>query len=146
MEKKRILFVCQHNSARSQIAEAFMKQMAEDRFEAESAGLEPGILNPLAIEVMREVGIDISGNRTKGIQELVGKGRVYDYIIMVCDAKAGMCPVFPASPDTKILHWSFEDPSSFEGTNEEKTGKTRKIRDAIRNRITDFIKEIPKED
>src|SRR3990167_1894983 len=96
MDKKRVLFICVHNSARSQMAEAFLNQMAGDRFEVESAGLEPGKLNPLAIEVMKEAGIDISQNKTKSVFDFYGAGKKYDYVITVCDeSQSGQCPVFP---------------------------------------------------
>lgn len=139
MQKKRVLFVCIHNSARSQMAEAFLNNMVGDRFEAESAGIEPGALNPIAVEVMKEVGIDISQNKTKGVFEFVKKGKLFHYVITVCDeASAKGCPVFPGL--AKRLHWSFHDPSTFEGTYEERLEKTRKVRDEIKNRIIEWLK------
>lgn len=139
MQKKRVLFVCIHNSARSQMAEAFLNNMAGDRFEAESAGIEPDVLNPLAVEVMKEVGIDISQNKTKGVFEFVKKGKLFQYVITVCDeASAKGCPVFPGL--AKRLHWSFHDPSTFEGTYEERLEETRKVRDEIKNRISEWLK------
>jgi arsenate reductase len=141
MGKKKVLFVCIHNSARSQMAEAFLNLMAGDRFEAESAGLEPGTLNPLAVEVMKEIGIDISGNRTKGVFEFIKAGKLFNYVITVCDETSGSrCPIFPGY--AKRLHWSFKDPSSFEGPCEERLSKTREIRDEIRTRIEGWIKEV----
>lgn len=138
MQKKRVLFVCIHNSARSQMAEAFLNNMAGDRFEAESAGIEPGALNPLAVEVMKEVGIDILQNKTKGVFEFVKKGKLFHYVITVCDeASAKGCPAFPGL--AKRLHWSFHDPSTFEGTYEERLEKTRKVRDEIKNRISEWL-------
>ncbi|MDD5668507.1 MAG: arsenate reductase ArsC, partial [Candidatus Omnitrophica bacterium] len=102
MDKKKILFICVHNSARSQMAEAFLKQKAGDRFEVESAGLEPGELNPLAIEVMREIGIDISQNKTKNVFDFYRQGKHYDFIITVCDeSQAQRCPVFPGTYATR---------------------------------------------
>lgn len=96
MTKKRVLFVCVHNSARSQMAEAFLNNLGGDRFEAVSAGLEPGTLNPLVVEVMKEAGIDISQNRTKSVFDLFKKGELFSYVITVCDeASAQRCPVFP---------------------------------------------------
>src|SRR3990167_5775132 len=96
MDKKRVLFVCVHNSARSQMAEAFLKQLAGDRLEAESAGLEPGKLNPVVVETMKEVGIDISQNKTKSVFNFYKQGKQYDYVITVCDeSQSGQCPVFP---------------------------------------------------
>ena len=142
MVKEKVLFVCSHNSARSQMAEAFLKQIAGDRFEVESAGLEPGKLNPLAIEVMKEVGIDISQNKTKSVFDFYKQGKQYDYVVTVCDeSQKGLCPVFPGTAATKRMHWSFDDPSSFQGTLKEKTEKTREVRDKIKHRIIEWLKE-----
>ncbi len=138
-KKTKVLFVCSHNSARSQMAEAFLNRLAHDRFEAESAGIEPGELNPLAVEVMREVGIDIARNRTKSVVDLHRENRQYHYVITVCDAAAGVCPVFPGF--TTTAHWPFDDPAGFTGTDAEKLEKTRRVRDAIRKRIETFIRE-----
>ncbi len=130
-EKIKVLFVCVHNSARSQMAEAFLKHCGGERFEVESAGLSPGTLNPLAVEVMKEEGFDISTNQTKGVFDFVTSGRTFHYVITVCDhATAQACPVFPGI--AKRLHWSFEDPSSFIGTHQEKLFKTREVRDQIK--------------
>ena len=138
--KKRVLFVCVHNSARSQIAEAFLKHLAPDEFEAESAGLEPGTLNPLAVEVMKEAGIDISRNKTKSVFDFFKQGKLYAYVITVCDeSQSQRCPVFGGV--AKRLHWSFRDPAAFEGTWKERMEKTRRVRDEIRQKITGFIKE-----
>ncbi|KAA0892116.1 arsenate reductase ArsC [Oryzomonas rubra] len=132
MEKKiKVLFVCVHNSARSQMAEAFLNHLAGDRFEAQSAGLEPGTLNPLAVEAMVEVGIDISANQTKGVFDFFKGGMLFDYVVTVCDdAGAGRCPVFPGI--TRRLHWGFEDPAALEGTHEQKLAEVRRIRDAVK--------------
>ncbi len=106
------------------MAEAFLNLLAGDRFEAESAGLEPGSLTPLAVEVMKEIGIDISGNRTKGVFEFIKAGRLFNYVITVCDETSSQrCPIFPGY--TKRLQWNFPDPSSLEGTQEEKLKQTR---------------------
>ncbi len=141
-DKKRVLFVCVHNSARSQMAEAFLNTLAGDRFEAMSAGLEPGTLNPLVVDVMKEVGIDISRNQTKSAFDLFKKGELYSYVITVCDAaSAEMCPLFPGLLTAQI-HWSFADPSSFTGTHEEKLAQTRAVRDAIKTKIEEWLKEI----
>jgi arsenate reductase (thioredoxin) len=138
MEKNRVLFVCIHNSARSQMAEAFLNSLAGGRFEAKSAGLEPGKLNPVAVEVMREIGIDISGNKTKSVFDFYKKGEKFDYVVTVCDAAASeRCPVFPGA--RKTMHWGFPDPSGLTGTNEEKLQKTREIRDLIKKKIEGFI-------
>ncbi len=140
MDKKKVLFVCVHNSARSQMAEAFLNILGGDRFEAESAGLEPGILNPLAIEVMKEAGIDISKNKTKGVFELFKKGKLFHYVITVCNrANAEKCPVFPGV--TKKVDWTFEDPSSFTGDYEERLAKTREVRDKIKMKIEEWFQE-----
>ena len=141
MRKKRVLFVCVHNSARSQMAEAFLNNLAGDRFEAVSAGLEPGTLNPLAVEVMKEVGIDISQNRTKSVFDLYKKGELFSYVITVCDAaSAGRCPIFPGLL-TARTDWSFADPSAFTGTFEERLAQTRQVRDAIKAKIKEWLKE-----
>jgi arsenate reductase (thioredoxin) len=138
MSKPKVLFVCVHNSARSQIAEAWLNVLAGERFEARSAGLEPGVMNPLVVRVMSEEGIDISGNRTKGVYEFFKAGMLFAWVITVCDETAAeRCPIFPGA--TKRLHWSFPDPSQLEGTEEEKLAALRKIRDAIRVRIKDWI-------
>jgi len=139
MTKKRVLFICVHNSARSQMAEALLKHLAGDRFEVESAGLEPGKLNLLAVEAMKEIGIDISQNKTKSIFNFYKQGKRYDYVITVCDeSQSEACPIFPNA--LAKLHWSFEDPSKFVGTNEEKLAKTRVVREAIRKKISEWIK------
>ncbi|MCX7965320.1 MAG: arsenate reductase ArsC [Syntrophorhabdaceae bacterium] len=137
---EKVLFVCVHNSARSQMAEALMNHLCGDRFIAESAGLEPGVLNPLAVDVMAEVGIDISKNNTKSVFDFYKKGRLYSYVITVCDeASAEQCPIFPGV--TKRLHWSFEDPSKFTGTYEERLEKTRAVRDKIKEKILEFCEK-----
>jgi len=140
MEKFKVLFLCVHNSARSQMAEAFLNQFAGDIFKAESAGLEPGILNPLVVEVMQEIGIDISVNQTRSAFDLFKQGLTFNYVITVCDAaNAERCPIFPGV--AKRLSWSFEDPSSFAGTHEEKLIKTRLVRDKIKSEVEKFAKE-----
>jgi arsenate reductase len=140
MEKKKVLFVCIHNSARSQMAEALLNTLGADRFEAESAGLEPGTLNPLAVEAMKEIGIDISRNSTKGVFDFIRQGRLFHYVITVCDETSGQrCPVFPGH--AKRLHWDFPDPSALEGTHEKKLKETEKIRDAIKAKIETWIRE-----
>jgi len=127
MIKQKVLFICVHNSARSQMAEAFLKQFAGDKFEVESAGLEPGTLNPLAVEVMKEAGIDI-----------YRQGREYDYVITVCDeSQSARCPVFPGGG--RRLHWGFDDPSGFAGSPQEKLEKTRAVRELIKKEIQKFL-------
>ena len=138
MNKKSVLFVCVHNSARSQMAEAFLKQMAGDRFEVESAGLEPGRLNPLVVEVMREVGIDISQNQTKSVYDFYKQGKEYDYVVTVCDeSQSGACPVFPGKGER--LHWGFDDPAGFGGGYEERLAKTRTVRDRIKKKLVEWL-------
>ena len=140
MKKDKVLFVCVHNSARSQMAEAFLNQIAGDRFEARSAGLEPGILNPLAVEVMLEQGIDISANHTKDVFEMYKKGDIYSFVITVCDGvNAERCPIFPGI--VSRLHWSFNDPAALHGSLEEKLEAAREIRDQIRTAVSRFIME-----
>ena len=139
--KIKVLFVCIHNSARSQMAEAFLNQLAGDKFIAESAGFEPRVINPIVIEAMKESGIDISGNNTNKVFDFFKQGRFYNYVITVCDeSQAERCPIFPGV--LKTIHWSFEDPSQFTGTFEEKLEKTRIVRDKIKMQIEQFIKEV----
>jgi arsenate reductase len=141
MEKMKVLFICIHNSARSQMAEAFLNELGGDRFQVESAGFEPGILNPLVIEAMLEIGIDISMKQTKEIFDLYRQGRSYSFVISVCDqAHAEKCPIFPGL--SKKLIWSFDDPSSFTGSKEEKMEKIRIVRDNIKSEIAVFIKTV----
>ncbi len=138
---KDVLFVCRQNTARSQMAEALLNHMAPERFHAESAGLEAGdAVNPLAVEVLREVGLDISRNRTKGVFDLFLLDKTYNFVVTVCDqTSAERCPIFPGK--SRRLHWNFPDPSSFTGSHEEKLAKTREVRDAIRKQLSEFIKE-----
>ncbi len=135
MPKERVLFVCIHNSARSQMAEAWLNHLCGDYFEAHSAGLEPGVLNPLAVEVMKEVGINISHKKTQAVFDLFKRGEHFSYVVTVCDeASAERCPIFPGS--AQRLHWSFPDPSKVIGsTKEEKLTQIRPIRDAIKRQI-----------
>jgi len=138
--KKRVLFICIHNSARSQIAEAFLKQIAPDRFEVASSGLEPGKLNPLAVKAMREAGIDISRNTTQSVFDLFKSGKRFQYVISVCDdASAERCPIFPGV--TTRMSWSFADPSAFTGTEQERLAQTIRVRDEIRERIRRWVEE-----
>src|SRR3989338_4764502 len=119
MKKKRVLFVCIHNSARSQMAEELLRKMAGDQFDVRSAGIEPGRLNPWVVEVLQEDGIDISQKATKSVQEVLKKDGPFDYVVTVCDeASAERCPV--VSGATQRLHWSFRDPSQFQGTDQDK--------------------------
>ena len=141
MSKIKVLFLCIHNSARSQMAEAYLNKFGDENFIVESAGLEAGKLNPLAVEVMKEDNIDISGNQTKDVFKFFREGRVYNYVITVCDeASASQCPVFPGVH--KKMNWSFKDPSSLSGSYEEKLVVTREVRDQIKNVVQNFIKQI----
>lgn len=141
MEKKRVLFLCVHNSARSQMAEAFLKKYAPESFEPVSAGLEPGKLNMNVVEAMKEVGIDISNNITKSVFDLYKNGEIFSYVVTVCSKEAAeKCPFFPGV--SKRLHWPFDDPSSFTGSKEEIMSKTRKVRDDIELKIREFVDHI----
>lgn len=138
MPKLNVLFVCLHNSARSQMAEAFLNSLAGDKFFAESAGLEAGTINPYVVQVMKEVGIDISQNKTDSVFEFFKQGRLYAYVIAVCDAaSAERCPIFPGVCNR--LNWSFPNPAEFKGTDEEILAETRKVRDMIKTEIEKFI-------
>ncbi len=138
MIKQKILFVCIHNSARSQMAEELLRKLGGDRFEVESAGIEPGVLNPVVIEVLREIGIDITNKKTQSVLDCIKNGKLYNYVITVCDeASAERCPIFPGS--AKRLHWGFTDPSKFEGTWEEKVSKTRVVREQIKQKIEEWL-------
>ena len=140
MEKEKVLFVCIHNSARSQMAEAILNLLAGDRFIAESAGLELGKLNPLAVEAMKDMGIDISEKKTQDVFDLYKQGRRFNYVITVCDEASGeRCPLFPGI--SKKLHWSFPDPSTLQGTMEENLIKTIEIRNQIKNQIVKWLTE-----
>lgn len=135
-----ILFVCIHNSARSQMAEAFLNKYGKDRFQAESAGIEPGKLNPNVIRVMQEVGIDLTKKGTQGVFDLFREGKLFKAVITVCDAaSAERCPIFPGP--VKRVAWSFADPSSFKGTPEETLDFTRKLRDEIEKTIIGFVEQ-----
>ena len=139
--KTKVLFVCIHNSARSQMAEAFMNSLGEGLFEAESAGITPGQLNQNVVQVMKEVGIDISHNTTKDVFAFFKQGKLFNYVITVCDeASAERCPIFPGA--THRLHWSFPDPSSFIGTPAEVLTRTRDVRDQIRGHVVNWLESM----
>lgn len=140
----KVLFVCIHNSARSQMAEELLKKYGGESFNVRSAGLEPGILNPLAIEVLKEEGINIAGKKTQSVFDLFKAGNLFHYVITVCDeGNSQRCPVFPGQ--TNRLHWSFKDPSILIGTDEEKLAQTRMIKEEIKQKILAFIETINKE-
>jgi arsenate reductase len=141
MKKTRVLFICVHNSARSQMAETFLNDLAGDRVHVESAGLDPSKLNPLVVDVMKEKGFDLSKNRANSVFDFYREGRLYDYVITVCDESAEeRCPIFPGI--LTRLHWPFPDPAKLEGTYEERLDGTRKIRDAIKSRIWDWLTDL----
>lgn len=140
-EKKRVLILCTGNSARSQMAEGLLRHDAGDRFEVVSAGVEPSHVRPHAIEVMREVGIDISKHRSKSVNEFTGED--FDYVITVCDNANERCPLFPGN--TRRIHWSFDDPAEAEGEEPEKLAVFRRVRDEIRDRLRAFAAITSKE-
>ena len=139
--KKKVLFICAQNSARSQIAAALLNEMCGDYFEAHSAGLEPGALNPFAVEALQELGIDISRNKTQSVFDVWKSARhIFTYAITVCsESEAEACPIFAGV--TTRLHWSFDDPSKFTGTHEERVAGTCRIRDQIGAKIDSFCEE-----
>jgi arsenate reductase len=141
-KRKRLLFLCTGNSARSQMAEGLLRHQAGDQFEVFSAGTQPSQVRPEAIAVMNEIGIDISVHRSKSIDEFRGDefiGQELDTVVTVCDNARESCPVFPGQ--TQLLHWSFEDPAAVEGTEEQRKDAFRKIRDRIHGRIMVFLGE-----
>jgi arsenate reductase len=135
--KNKILFICVHNSARSQMAEAFVNQLCGHEFEARSAGLQPGKLNPIVIEALQELGIDISGKPTQSVDDVIRSGQPFSHIVTVCsEAEAEGCPYFPGA--AQRLHWPFPDPSKLTGSHDEKLAGVRKIRDEIRRQVEAF--------
>ena len=136
--KPRVLILCTGNSARSQMAEGFLRHMGGTRFEAFSAGTKPVGLNPLAIEAMREIGIDISTQRSKSVAELAGQE--FATVITVCDNAAEQCPIFPGAPQR--VHWNLPDPAAVSGTEEEKLGAFRSVRDELERRILSFVNSV----
>ena len=135
MVKKRVLVLCTGNSCRSQMAEGFLRHLGGDRFEVFSAGIKPTEVNPLAIKVMAEVGIDISSHRSKSAMEFIRQQ--FDYVITVCDNAKQTCPVFPGK--YKKIHWDLEDPAEASGSEEDRLVVFRKIRDQIKNNISEFL-------
>jgi arsenate reductase (thioredoxin) len=130
-KRSRVLFLCTHNSARSQMAEGLLRHLAGERFEAHSAGTEATLVRPLAIRAMEEIDIDISGQESKTLDGYLDQP--FDYVITVCDDANEACPVFPGARNR--LHWSFEDPSQAEGSEDERLAVFRRVRDEIRVRI-----------
>lgn len=133
--KLRVLFLCTHNSARSQMAEGLLRWLGGERFEAASAGVEPGTLHPLAVRVMAEIGVDLSAHQAKGVDGLLD--REFDYVITVCDAAAERCPVFPGG--ARRLHWSVEDPAKAHGPEADRLAAFRAARDALRAHVEAFV-------
>jgi arsenate reductase len=137
MIKPKVLFVCTANSCRSQMAEGFLRHHAGDRFAVYSAGAKPGKLNPSAVEVMKELGIDISGQRSKDVAEFLGQP--FHYVVRVCDKVRDLCPVFPGA--VWYLDWSIEDPAAAEGSQAQRMNVFRRVRDEIEARVLDFVAE-----
>ena len=133
-DRKRVLILCTGNSARSQMAEGILRDMAGDDFEVASAGVAPNHVRPEAITVMGELGIDISGHRSKSVDEFMGQQ--FDYVITVCDNANEQCPVFPGK--TERIHWSFEDPAAAPGDEPARLAVFRRVRDEIRQRLQEF--------
>ena len=142
MEKPRVLFLCTGNSARSQMAEAFLRKYGGDQFEVHSAGLDPTVINPYTVKVLEEIGIDTSDQYAKSLETYLGKVH-FSYLITVCSNAEERCPIFPGM-GTRI-HWPFEDPAAFQGTDEEKTEKFREIRNQIEEKIKGWIAELKQE-
>lgn len=134
--KIKVLFICEHNSGRSQIAEAYLRKFYGEHFEIESAGLEPAAsVNPLVIKVMDEVGMDLSGKKPQNVFDLFKQGKVYEHVITVCNDGEAKCPIFPGI--TKRWHWPFPDPADVQGTEAEKLEAVRNIRDMIKTWLLD---------
>ena len=136
-DRKKLLFVCTGNSARSQMAEGLLRHIAGDRFEAFSAGTRPTDIRPEAMRVMDEIGIDISGQYPKFVDKFIGQN--FDYVVTVCDNANESCPLFPGRAER--LHWSFQDPAAVQGSEIERLSAFRKIRDEIRARIGSFLQQ-----
>ncbi len=137
MTRSKVLFICTHNSARSQMAEEYLNRMAGDRFQVSSAGLEPTTVNPLVIAVMAEEGVDLSGKQTRSVFEIYRNGELFDYVVTVCDEAGEVgCPVFPGV--THRLRLPFPDPAEVQGTDKEKLDQVREIRDAIKAKVAEF--------
>lgn len=137
--KLSVLFLCSHNSARSQMAEALLRYYGGERFEAYSAGLEPSQLNPYTVLVLHELGLNSEGQYAKDLMTFWGGKYHFTYLITVCDKAEAKCPIFPFA--TRRLYWPFEDPSSFEGSDEEKLAKFRQVRDQIAAKIREWVRE-----
>jgi len=138
MQKKRVLILCTGNSARSQMAEGLLRHDAGDRFEVESAGTKPSRVRPEAIAAMRELDIDISGHRSKSVDEF--SGQQFDYVITVCDNAKESCPVFFGT--AKRLHHSFDDPAALDGSRDERLALFRRVRGELREYLTEFARQV----
>ncbi|MCF8144236.1 MAG: arsenate reductase ArsC [Deltaproteobacteria bacterium] len=139
-EKIRVLFICVHNSGRSQMAEAFLNTLAGDRFQAESAGFDPTRIYPLVIKAMQEIGMDLSKKQTQSVFKLYQEGKLFDYVITVCEESAeDQCPMFPGV--TRRLNWPFDNPEAFEGSHEEKLNHVKRVRDEVRARIESWVQQ-----
>jgi arsenate reductase len=140
MQKQKVLFICAHNSARSQMAAALLNETCGEFFEAHSAGLEPGTINPLAVEALQELGVDISKNTTQRVFDVWTSGQIFQFVVTVCsEAEAEGCPIFAGV--TTRLHWPFVDPSKVMGTHEQRLTGTRRIRDQISAKIDSFCED-----
>jgi arsenate reductase len=140
-EKIRVLFICIHNSGRSQMAETFLKTQGDERFEVESAGLKPKPINPYVIKVMKEIGYDLSRNTSDRVMQFFKEGRLYDYVITVCNESIeNQCPIFPGI--ARRLYWPFPDPEKATGAEDEKLENIRAIRDQIREHIKSWVKSL----
>jgi len=137
MTRARVLVLCTHNSARSQMAEGLLRALAPDRFEVASAGTEATRVHPLAIRAMDELGIDLGGHTSKTLDRFLAEP--WDYVITVCDTANERCPVFPGA--AMRLHWGFDDPSAARGTEEERLAEFRRVRDAIATRLRNWLAE-----
>jgi arsenate reductase len=143
VKKSKVLFICVHNSFRSQMAEAWLNEICGEHFEVQSGGLEQGSIDPLAIEAMCEVGIDISRKRTRNVFDIWRSGVVFAYVITVCseaERKSRVCPIFPGY--TIMLSWPFPDPSTFQGSQAARLEQARLLRDAIKARVEDWCAEV----
>lgn len=136
-DKKRVLILCTGNSARSQMAEGLLRHDGGGKFEVESAGVISSFVRPQAIKAMKEIGIDISGHRSKSVDEFAGQD--FDFVITVCDNAKESCPVFPGK--VQRIHWSFDDPAEAEGSEEEKLAVFRRVRDEIHEHLQEFIEK-----
>ena len=136
MNKARVLVLCTGNSARSQMGEGLFREESGGGYEVSSAGTRPSRVRPEAIAAMCEIGIDISGHRSKSVDEFAGQA--FDFVVTVCDSARDACPIFPS---TERIHWSLEDPAAVEGSEEERLAAFRRIRDQLRDRVRTFVRE-----